>query len=424
MKQRILSTAFWMKAMLWLLLIMFVFTIVSKAAASFTVAQVKVDNPSSRKLIYTMEAEGRIGKNREISVLCQQDDLLIQSVMVSEGQRVEKGEVLAKLDAANVKEQMKSLENKKQAFVLQNQEYQEIQAQEQGKRNQEIVRAKEDYALARKKNASAVALARKELTQARLRLKKAREGKNDSGKKAAAACKMEVQEKKNALEDALETKRTEEKAAKRALEDASAHSSADSRIGVNRISIWEVNAEIGKLQKVIEQKYRITAPEDGVITSVLVNVGQKTPDSAVFTMTDDSAGVKFTGQLDLEDSKYISAGDSITLKNENKTLEDVKITTMDIDESRQFMNVTAILPAKTFSLGETVSMIVEQESENYSCTIPVTAVHQENSKYYVFLMETQDTVLGQQTIAVKMEVSVLERNGQFAALDSGTAPLF
>ena len=112
MKQRILSTAFWMKAMLWLLLIMFVFTIVSKAAASFTVAQVKVDNPSSRKLIYTMEAEGRIGKNREISVLCQQDDLLIQSVMVSEGQRVEKGEVLAKLDAANVKEQMKSLENK------------------------------------------------------------------------------------------------------------------------------------------------------------------------------------------------------------------------------------------------------------------------------------------------------------------------
>lgn len=32
-------------------------------------------------------------------------------------------------------------------------------------------------------------------------------------------------------------------------------------------------------------------------------------------------------------------------------------------------------------------------------------------------METRDTVLGQQTEAVKMEVEVLEKNRQFAALE-------
>lgn len=418
MKQRKFSTAFWVKAMLWLLLIMFIFTIVGRVAASFTVAQVKADSPSSRKLLYNVEAEGRIGKNREISVLCQ-PDILLQSILVSEGQRVEKGAVLAKLDVAGVKEQIESLGHKKQSLVLQNREYRKNREQEQRKRKQELSRAKEDYMEAKVKNKSAIAFARKELKQVRLMLKTERQKKAGSDKTVIASLKTEVEEKKKALEDALETKRTEEKAAKRAWEDALVLSPIDSRIAVNRISIEEINIEIEKLQKVQEQKYRITAPKDGVITSVLVNVGEKTPESAVFTMTDDSAGFKFTGQMTLEDAKHVSADDSITLKNENKKLENVKITTMEMDEGKEFMNVTAILPAKTFSLGETVSMVVERESKNYSCTVPVTAVHQENSKYYILLLEMQDTVLGQQMTAVKMEVAVLERNGQFAALEEG-----
>ena len=419
MKKRKLTTAFWVRAMLWLLVITFLFTVVSRAAASFTVAQVKVDSPSSRKLLYTVKAEGRIGKNREISVLCH-SDILVKSVFVSEGQRVGKGEVLARLDGADIREQVESLRHKKQAYLLQNQEYQKSEEQAARRRSKEIARAKEDYAQVKKKNEAAVAAARKELNKAKQDLKKARGSKagfDDIDKEAAAALRNEVREKRQALENVLDTKRTEETAAKRALEAALAPASPDSRIDVNRIYIAEIDSEIRKLRKVLRQKCRITAPEDGVVTSILTNVGQRTPDTAVFTMTDDSAGLKFTGQMDMEDAGYVSVGDSITLKNGNKTVEDVQITTMDMDEGKKYMNVTALLPAKAFSLGETVTMIVEQESEAYSCTVPVTAVHQENNKYYVLLMESRYTVLGQQQTAVKIEVGVLERNGQFAALE-------
>ena len=154
-----------------------------------------------------------------------------------------------------------------------------------------------------------------------------------------------------------------------------------------------------------------------MVTAVLVNVGQKTFDTAAFTMTDDSAGLKFIGQINLDDARYVSAGDSIILKNEGKKVEDVRITTIEMDESKRFMNVTALLPSNTFSLGETVSMIIEQESDPYSCTVPITAVHQENNRYFVLLMETEDTVLGKQTVANKIEVDVLETNDQFAALE-------
>lgn len=416
MKKGKFTTAFWMKAMLWLLSVMFVFTIVSKAAASFTVAQVKVDSPSSRKLLYTVEAEGRIGKNREISVLCQ-PDLLVKSIMVSEGEKVEKGKVLAKLDAGNVREQIESYRNKRQSLALGNEEYQKSQEQARRKQEREIARAKEDYARTEKKNEVAAAAARKKLAQAEERFKKALRDKKDFNKKEAARYKAEVKECQKSLQEALETKRSEETAARRALEDAQMMPPSDSRIAVNLISIKEIDANIKKLQKILRQRCRITAPEDGVITSVLVNVGQRTLDTAVFTMTDGSAGLKFTGQVALDDAKYVSANDSITLKGGKKTVADVKIQTIDIDEDSKCMNVTALLPLGAFSLGETVSMIVEQESENYSCTVPVTAVHQENSKYYVLLMETRDTVLGQQTEAVKIEVEVLEKNRQFAALE-------
>ncbi|MCI8770141.1 MAG: biotin/lipoyl-binding protein [Lachnospiraceae bacterium] len=416
MKQKMLTTVFWVRAMLWLLSVMFVFTIISKAAASFTVAQVKVDSPSSRKLLYTVEAEGRIGKNREISVLSE-PEILVKSVFVSEGQKVEKGEALAELDGKNVEEQIVSLKNKRKSFLLQNQEYKKAKEQAEKKRSRDIRRAKEDYALATKKNESAEIAAKRELARLELYLKRERDKGDNADKKTIVSLKNEVSEKKKELEGILEAKRAEKKEAKRALEDAADPVSFDSRAAVNRISVREINQQVKRLQKILRQKCRIMAPEDGVVTAVLVNVGQKTFDTAAFTMTDDSAGLKFIGQINLDDARYVSAGDSIILKNEGKKVEDVRITTIEMDESKRFMNVTALLPSNTFSLGETVSMIIEQESDPYSCTVPITAVHQENNRYFVLLMETEDTVLGKQTVANKIEVDVLETNDQFAALE-------
>lgn len=417
MKQRKLTTGFWVKAMLWFLCMMFLFTIISRATASFTVAQVTVENPSSRRLVYTVKAEGKIGKNREIPVLCL-PDILVRDVLVSEGQRVKRGEMLARLDRTNIKEQIVGLRQKKQAYRLQNQEYEINKEQEEWKRDRDIARAREDYAQVKRKNEAAAAAARRKLDKAKQALKKARKAGGSIDKKEAVALKKEVKERKRALGNIMETGRAEEKEAERVLEDAQVPSPPDSRAAVNRINIREVDMEIKKLQKILRQKCRITAPENGVITSILVNAGQRTLDTA-FTMTDDRAGFKFIGQIELEDAKYVSVGDNITLKNENKTAEDIKITTMDMDESKGYMNVTAILPAKTFSLGETATMIVEQESEEYSCTVPVTAIYQDNNKYYLFVAENRDTVLGQQMTAVKTEVEVLEKNGQFAALDAG-----
>lgn len=410
------KSTFWLKGFVWLFCIMILFTIISKVADSFSVAKVKVGHPSARKLQYTVSAEGQIEKNREISVLTQ-PDLLVKSVLVSEGQRVKKGDVLAQLDLNQLEEQLDSINGEKKALELQNQAAEKNKSLMRQKRKKALEQAKSDYRQLRKENKAALANARRDLARAKKELaevekKPAGEGKDLEQKEAVA-------EKKRALEELRAAVDKEEKAAKRAIEEAQSEPEADNSIEVNNITIRSLQKQIDKLMKIKKQKGQIPAPEAGVITGVLVNVGQRTMDSGFFTMTDDSAGLKFVGQIAVSDAKYVAVGDKIVLKSADQKLEDISVNSLEMDESREFMNVTALLPADTFALGESVTMTAGQESENYPCTVPVTALRQESGRNFILTVQTENTVLGEQEVARRMEVTVLEKNESYAALEMG-----
>lgn len=377
------TAAFWGRGFLFLLAIMFLFTLISRVTASLTVARVKVKEPSSQKIQHIVKAEGRIEKNRELSVLTE-PDLLVEQVLVNVGQRVKKGETLAKLDQTALTEQLASVQGEKRVLELQNQAIRKNQNQARRKRERDIARAKADYERIRKEN------------------KEAKKGKTKRDK----AAESEAKEK--------------EREAKRALRDAGEMPETDNSIEVNNIAIEKLDVQIDKLRKLKEKKGRIQAPRAGVITSILVNVGQKTAETGIFTMTDERAGLRFEGQLSLEDAKYVSSGDEVTLSASGTEKKDLTVTSLELDESKEFMLVTVLLPAEPFSLGETASMKAVQESANYPCTVPLTALRQENSKYYVLVAEPRNTVLGEQLIAVKEEVKVLEKNEKDAALEPGS----
>lgn len=382
-KKKIVSKAFWGRGLLCLLILMFLFTLISKVTASLTVAKVSVTGSSARKIQHTVTAEGRIEKNRELSVMTEAD-LLVEQVLVNVGQRVKKGETLAKLNQTDLAEQLENIRGDKQALELQNQAIRKNQNQAERRRKRNIARARADYERICKEN------------------KEALNGKKKGNKAAERAA------------------REKEREAKRALRDAEEMPEADNSIEVNNIAIEKLDVQINKLQKLKEEKGQIRAPKAGVITDVLVNVGQKTVDTGIFTMTDEKAGLRFEGQLSPEDARYVSPGDDVTLTASGKEKKDLTVASLELDESKEFMLVTVLLPAEPFSLGETASMKVVQESSNYPCTVPVTALHQENNKYYVLVAETQNTVLGEQLTAVKEEVKVLEKNEQDAALETGS----
>ena len=230
--------------------------------------------------------------------------------------------------------------------------------------------------------------------------------------------KAKKKQDKKAWRELQKAAEQEEKEAKKAIEEAGEEPESDNSVEVNNISIRNLQRQVDKLEKIRKQKGEIRSTAAGVITGILVNVGQKTADTGFFTMTDENAGLKFIGKLMLSDTIYVSVGDKVTLQSAGRKLEDIAVTSMEMDENREFMNVTALLPADTFALGETVTMTVKQESQSYPCTVPVTALRQESGKSFVLAVQKEDTVLGEQEVARQMEVTVVEKNESYVALEA------
>ena len=155
------KNAFWLKALIWLAGIMILFTVISKITDSFTVAKVKTADPSQRKLQYEVSAEGQIEKNREVFILTQ-PELLVKSVLVSEGQRVKKGDLLARLDMKQLNERIDTVTGEKRALELQNEAVQKNRHSAWRKRAKALAQAKKAYAQLREKNRKALAKAKKE----------------------------------------------------------------------------------------------------------------------------------------------------------------------------------------------------------------------------------------------------------------------
>ena len=100
----------------------------------------------------------------------------------------------------------------------------------------------------------------------------------------------------------------------------------------------------------------------------------------------------------------------------------IKVTSLKMDESGEFMDIMAVLPAKAFSIGEKASIKIVNESAKYPCTVPATSVYTDKGKSYIFIVQSEDTVLGKQDVARKMEVPVLEKNSVYAELEADSLP--
>ena len=58
-----------------------------------------------------------------------------------------------------------------------------------------------------------------------------------------------------------------------------------------------------------------------------------------------------------------------------------------------------------------------REIGRYECSIPLSALYQDNSSDYVYLIEEKNTILGVEMTARKQKVKVIDRDASYAALE-------
>lgn len=427
-----------LKSLSVIFIIMFLCTVISRVADSLTVAKVTVETASAKKIEHIVEAEGTVEKNQELAVVTE-ENLLVKSVYVSEGEKVEENEVLAQVDLSQLEEVMQEIRNEIKTLQLQN--IQAEKTEDNAQKGKEITqkRANEDYNKAVQENTAAVQKAQKELQQAKEALsiydesfEKNAELSKDAQEEASDGTDSQSLEEQQTQMQSLEAevKRTQEaydtavaayqqavQEAGRQVEDAdNTLVSQDVSVEINEITIEEKQKKLEKLEKVKQEKGNILSPVSGVVTQSFLSVGQKTSDTAAFTLADISSGMRFVAEIKKEDKKYVQAGDGVTLKVTGGTVSDLKVETIEKKQDSENFLVTVLLPPDKLSIGDSATISIVKQSELYGIAVPYSAVHSEDSKDYVYVAEQEETILGKEYVVRALEVEIVDKNEKYAAL--------
>ena len=306
-----------------LLGIMLLFTVISRSAASFTVAQVRIEQPQARKIEHKVTGDGTVKKLLDQAVYAPAD-ILVAKVNVRKGQNVKKGQTLAVLDMDSLKDKIRTLSDDIEILQLQNDALLSADAKKNSDRNQAVARAKEDYRDTVRNNADAVRDAKKDVKDTKTRL---RREQAQAYEKKLEELQTAVKEAKKTYDDAIEQQKTEEQQARRAVEDAAKTPVSDYSDTITQIEINQKQRKLDAAQKKLDA---LTKQKDGIQRSMDRLNAQKAQLEKAFAQEKDEAQKQNlkTGIASLESqiSALTAQRDSCTDQWENQcdTVLDLK----------------------------------------------------------------------------------------------------
>ena len=515
------------KALAGFLILMFLLTILSRAADSLTIAKVTASAATGGVISHNIEVDGNITPNKDIAISTSAN-IKIASVEATEGKNVKKGDLLIQLDTADLKKKLlqaqkelqvakatasdkkaneaiaadtkskslqrtyedynqtvadandsvskaesdmneawnayntyknsnsnsgetdttvsdsleKTVEEKQLAYdkavanldgvekVIEEDVRKEIKNAESGNSTltpeeiREKVNARpENVSLLQNAN-DQINTAKDALTEAENALSAYNEQQNNSSSASydeqLKTLYDDYKAKEEAYNEAVKQRQSTIQSANRTLEDAKAPENVDTATALTaNDDLEEKQLAVDKLQKVMDVNGKITAPSDGLITKVNVTTGETTTEDTAIRISDQSAGYKFTATLDKASAKYLSKDDKVTLDLGNgTTVEGLTVQSIDVSaEDKNSYELTVSIPAKVKKLGSIATLKVEKASKKYDTCVPLGALHSDGDKYYVYVINEKDTILGTETAVDKVQVDILDKNNEQAAIE-------
>ncbi len=182
---------------------------------------------------------------------------------------------------------------------------------------------------------------------------------------------------------------------------------------------WKKEQLLQEHKKIKRAGYGICAPRDGVVTAIETKAGQKTQGTADVMLAD--SGKNLTAVVTLssdEESSYVSKDTVASVSSsDGKSADNLSIASIDTREADGTVLVNIPLPQNEFLLGQLLSVELNSSSQKYDCCIPRSALNMEGSSYFVFAVTAEETILGREYTAKKMEVNVLDKNRESVAVE-------
>lgn len=240
---------------------MLLFTFLSRAADSLSVAKVTVKKAERGKVNHTVTGTGTVVQNREqaVSTLAGQT---VKSIYVEEGQQVKKGDLLFEIDLISLKEQILKQKQEMKKADLQSQDKASSRAAQAQRNAISQGRAAEDYGVAASKGNTAVSRAAAELQKAKNKLKalEKSDGSQTGTDAVEEVLRQTCEDKKEEYEEAVKYKEEMEKAIDEAVKKALANLAS----GQETASLMITEPEIHFSGETPEMSNETAAGENGL----------------------------------------------------------------------------------------------------------------------------------------------------------------
>lgn len=405
--------------------VILLFTFLSRAADSVTVAKVDTAVIQNKIITHTVQGTGKIQGTQEKAVFAPEDQKVDQ-VLVGEGETVEKGQVLLTLSGASVKQAIKE---RKQEIDEQERKINDLKSQETLKKQEkerELKRAEENYDTAVKNGEINMANAQMEVDVAKQKLQIFLNQKalmsDGADASTEQALRDEIRARQESQNQVIMTRNQEVQDAARALEDAKTPDATDSTIINEEAKLETLQEEAKQLAALKKQKGKITAPCDGVIKSISSATGSTTTGEAAVILYTLEGELRMEGSIRESDLEYIKTGETVSLKgsNGNQEQEGIIESIQERENNSGDSVITVKIPEGAFSIGENVDFTISKDQGPYTCSVPLSAVYEENGTNYIYVTENQETILGETMVARRVSVRILDKNDTTVALENGS----
>ena len=261
-----------------------------------------------------------------------------------------------------------------------------------------------------------------------------------AGGKTVETLQTEYEQKRAALAAAEEREREVLLAAERRVEDAE-DSLAKARADIqknqiqtadlteqNRISAVSLKLDIDRQKNTVEL---LGALYDGggVMYSDIQGEVVKTTEEGetndkipLLTMIDNQTGFEAILSLDEDETDVFAVGDEcqVSVRGGNlyytPTVTGVVKSVSQPDAASGF-TVVVKLEEGDFKKGQKVEVRMVTSREVYGCSVPISAIHSDNTGYFIYIVDTKVTVLGAVNLVSRVPVSLLATDGERAAIE-------
>ncbi len=404
---------------------MLLFTVASRAADSVNTAKVRVKSVQNYVISHRVSGSGKVEGIRETAVFAREGQR-VEQILAREGQVIKKGDVLFTLARNIMEESIEKEKGELEELKLQERDLKSAQSINSEKKSMDVFFAEQNYNTAANSGNYNISSAQDALNLARQRLDEYYRNQgftseaDTSGQEQALL--DDVRAKQEALNQAIMAKDQALMEARRGVSEASQNTPADGSLQNVQRQIKVKEKELEELQRLLKKNGKILAPKDGVIKTVSVVTGGVTGGDAAMVLYDLSGDLLMSVPISKEDVKYVEVGGSAYVKGVSGVeIENARIQSIREDETDQNRRILSIaIPEKTLSIGESADVTIMKDAGPFASCIPLSALYGETGKEYVFVVDTQDTVLGEVLVLRKVSVTVEDKNESYAALADGS----